>query len=105
MQVVFSTSRSRRTTSGGSITSLPPPAPADRGRPPGAELLTAHLHVSEIRVLVPKDCQDGFGSAFCALPEAYLDPEVQAGMSWLAMQPPEDLALGSARLRRRPRLR
>ncbi len=68
--------------------------------PPGAELLSAHLNVREIRtVLVPKDCRDGFGTAFWARPEAYLDPEVQAGMSWLAMQSPEDLALGSARLR------
>jgi hypothetical protein len=41
---------------------------------------------------------DGFGTAFWARPEAYLDPEVQAGMSWLALLPAEVRERGSARL-------
>ena len=31
-------------------------------------------------------------------PEAYLDPDVQAGMSWLALLPPEARERGSERL-------
>ena len=49
-------------------------------------------------VPVPRDCVDGFGAAFWARPEAYLDPDVQAGMSCLALLPPDDLAHGTARL-------
>lgn len=46
--------------------------------PPGERLLEEHLDVREVRpVLVPRDCLDGFGVAFWARPEAYLDPEVQ----------------------------
>jgi len=67
--------------------------------PPGAEFLSAHMQVQEIhRVLVPHDCRDGFGAAFWARPEAYLDPDVQAGMSWLAMLPEADRRDGAARL-------
>jgi hypothetical protein len=52
-----------------------------------------------VEVLVPKDCTDGFGTAFWARPEAYLDPEVQAGMSWLALLPAEDRRAGTEHLR------
>jgi hypothetical protein len=68
--------------------------------PPGEALLSQHLDVREIRtVLVPKDCQDGFGTAFWARPEAYLDPDVQAGMSWLAMLDADERSKGTERLR------
>lgn len=68
--------------------------------PPGERLIAAHLDLREIRpVLVPRDCTDGFGLAFWARPEAYLDPDVQAGMSWLALLAEEERAEGSARLR------
>lgn len=68
--------------------------------PPGEARLRAVLRVREVRtVLVPHDCVDGFGSAFWARPEAYLDPDVQAGMSWLALLPAEVRERGSARLR------
>lgn len=68
--------------------------------PPGERLLSTHLDVHEIRpVLVPRDCQDGFGAAFWARPEAYLDPDVQAGMSWLAMLSEDDRRHGTDRLR------
>jgi SAM-dependent methyltransferase len=68
--------------------------------PPGEQLLREHLQVTEVRrVLVPRDCTDGFGTAFWARPEEYLNPEVQAGMSWLAMLPERDRQRGAARLR------
>ncbi len=68
--------------------------------PPGEQLLAGHLDVREVRsVLIPHDCIDGFGASFWGRPEAYLDPEVQAGMSWLAMLSAGDRDRGTARLR------
>lgn len=68
--------------------------------PPGERLLREHLRVDEVRpVLVPHDCIDGFGTAYWARPEAYLDADVQAGTSWLAMLSEQELHDGSARLR------
>jgi hypothetical protein len=52
-----------------------------------------------VPVLVPADCLDGFGAAFWARPEAYLDADVQAGMSWLALLPAAARAAGTERLR------
>ncbi|MCC5951118.1 MAG: class I SAM-dependent methyltransferase [Acidimicrobiia bacterium] len=67
---------------------------------PGEQFLRHHLDVVEVRpVPVPRDCIDGFGLAFWARPEAYLDPEVQAGMSLLAMLSDEERREGSDRLR------
>jgi SAM-dependent methyltransferase len=66
---------------------------------PGEDEIRQVLRVREVRrVLVPHDCLDGFGAAFWSRPEAYLDPEVQAGMSWLALLTPEARRRGSARL-------
>lgn len=66
---------------------------------PGVDRLAALLDVREVRpVLVPIDCTDGFGAAYWGRPEAYLDPDVQAGMSWLAVLPAEVRARGTARL-------
>jgi SAM-dependent methyltransferase len=68
---------------------------------PGEPELRRALDVREIReVLVPKDCVDGFGTAFWARPGAYTDPTVQAGMSWLALLPPEVRERGAAKLAR-----
>ena len=68
--------------------------------PPGEALLRAHLDVREIREIpVPHDCVDGFGAAFWARPEAYCDPIVQAGMSWLAMLTDAERSAGAERLR------
>ena len=68
--------------------------------PPDVQLLGSHLDVREVRpLLVPSDCVDGFGAAFWSRPEAYLDPDVQAGMSWLALLPQEARARGARRLR------
>jgi SAM-dependent methyltransferase len=46
-------------------------------------------------VPIPHDCQDGFLGAFWRRPEAYLDPEVRAGMSVFHIPGAED---GLARL-------
>lgn len=73
--------------------------PSER-RAPGEDLLRATLAVREVRrVLVPLDCRDGFGTAFYGRPEAYLDPIVQAGMSWLALLPDDARRRGTGRLR------
>jgi SAM-dependent methyltransferase len=67
--------------------------------PPGEAAIRAALAVREVRrVLVPQDCADGFGAAFWARPEAYLDPDVQAGMSWLALLMPDARRRGADRL-------
>ena len=69
-------------------------------RAPGLDELRAVLDVREVRtLLVPLDCRDGFGAAYYGRPERYLDPAVQAGMSWLALQPAEALRRGTERLR------
>jgi SAM-dependent methyltransferase len=72
--------------------------PSERDAP-GEHELRAALAVREIRpVLVPHDCVDGFGVAYFGRPEAYLRPEVQEGMSWLARLSPEVRRRGAARL-------
>ena len=48
---------------------------------------------------VPAGCLDGFTGAFWCRPEAYLDPAVRAGMSSLALLPPDTIARGTDRLR------
>ena len=66
---------------------------------PGVERLRTLLDVREVRPFpVPSDCTDGFGAAYWGRPEAYLDPDVQAGMSWLAVLPADVRARGTARL-------
>jgi SAM-dependent methyltransferase len=50
-------------------------------------------------VPVPADCRDGFYGAHWRRPEAYLDPDVRAGISVLSMRTPEELEPGLERLR------
>jgi SAM-dependent methyltransferase len=50
-------------------------------------------------VPVPWDCEDGFFSAFWRRPEAYLRPEVRAGISVFARRTDDELADGLRRLR------
>ncbi|MEW2398484.1 methyltransferase domain-containing protein [Streptomyces sp. NPDC046862] len=49
-------------------------------------------------VPIPHDCTDGFGAAFWRRPEAYLDPNVRAGISMLAQTGEEVLRPGLTRL-------
>lgn len=66
---------------------------------PGEPVLREAVRVREIRpVPVPHDCIDGFGAAYWARPHAYLEAEIQAGMSWLALLPEEARRRGSERL-------
>jgi SAM-dependent methyltransferase len=66
---------------------------------PREELLRACLNVREVRpALVPNDCTDGFGAAFWSRPEAYLEPNVQNGMSWIACLSPAARTQGTAKL-------
>jgi SAM-dependent methyltransferase len=72
--------------------------PSERNAP-SEEFLRSELDVREVQpVLVPRDCIDGFAAAHWSRPHAYLDPDVQAGMSVLALLPPEVRARGTARL-------
>ena len=50
-------------------------------------------------VLVPSDCVDGFAACYWNRPEAYVEPDVQAGISCIAMLDPEVLARGTEHLR------
>ena len=57
---------------------------------------------AEVRVdvvLVPRDCTDGFGEAFYARPEAFLQPEVRAATSGLVLTDPAAVQHGLQRLR------
>ena len=47
---------------------------------------------------VPRDCVDGFGEAYWARPEAYLDPVVRAGMSAFTLLTPPETEPGLRRL-------
>ena len=47
---------------------------------------------------LPRDCVDGFGEAYWARPEAYLDPELRAGMSCFQRLAKAELAVGLERL-------
>ncbi len=64
---------------------------------------TAIADVLDVRrvepVPVPADCVDGFAACYWNRPEAYVDPDVQAGISCLALLDAEVLARGTERLR------
>jgi SAM-dependent methyltransferase len=66
---------------------------------PGPGQVAEVLDVTEVRTVpIPIDCTDGFGAAYWGRPKAYLDPDVQQGMSWLAQLPADNLAKGASRL-------
>lgn len=68
---------------------------------PGERVLRSALPVREVQpVLIPRGCVDGFGAAFWARPEAFLDPAVQAGMSFMALLPAAVVQRGTDQLRR-----
>jgi hypothetical protein len=72
----------------------------DRRRSPSLDDVRAGLGpgTQVIPLLVPHDCQDGFGAAYWRRPRAYLDPAVRAGISMLA-QTEHQRADGLNRLR------
>jgi hypothetical protein len=73
----------------------------DRRRSPSLDDARAGLGpgTQVIPLLVPHDCQDGFGAAYWRRPRAYLDPAVRAGISMLA-QTEHQRGDGLTRLRR-----
>lgn len=73
----------------------------DRRRSPSLDEVRAELGLTTqvIPLLVPHDCQDGFGAAYWRRPQAYLDPAVRAGISMLA-QTEHQRGDGLTRLRR-----
>jgi len=73
----------------------------DRHRGPSLDDVRAGLGLDAqvMSLLVPHDCQDGFGAAYWRRPHAYLDPAVRAGMSMLA-QTEHQRGDGLNRLRR-----
>jgi SAM-dependent methyltransferase len=69
-------------------------------RAPDAQRLARTLDVQTTEVvMIPGDCVDGFGGSFWNRPEAYLDPQIQAGMSSFAQLDPAIRAAGTDRLR------
>ncbi len=51
------------------------------------------------RLLIPRDCTDGFPEAFWARPEAFLDPAIRANMSPFRLLDAEYVETGLERLR------
>ncbi|MEA2272870.1 MAG: hypothetical protein QOI98_1578 [Solirubrobacteraceae bacterium] len=61
---------------------LPETAAADRERCPSIEETARLMGGARIETVpIPADCTDGFLGAYWARPEAYLDPDVRAGIS------------------------
>lgn len=78
---------------------LPEARAADAALAVPVELLMSLLTDPVITpVPVPHDCADGFAAAFWRRPHAYLDPEVQAGMSLFAKTGSTLVEAGLARL-------
>jgi SAM-dependent methyltransferase len=73
----------------------------DHRRGPSLQQVRAALgpDTDVVPLLVPHDCQDGFGGAYWRRPRAYLDPAVRAGISMLA-QTEHQRGDGLERLRR-----
>ncbi len=51
-----------------------------------------------VTVPVPRDCRDGFCSAFWQRPEAYLDPRVRSGISYFSILDEDSVTAGLNRL-------
>jgi len=70
---------------------VPQFAADDAGRFPTVEAVAAGIGGGRVEpVPIPHDCHDGFLGAFWRRPEAYLDPEVRAGMSVFHVPGAED---------------
>ena len=68
--------------------------------PPIDQLAAAFDEVKAVVVPIPHDCTDGFLGAFWRRPAAYLDRDVQRGMSSFQQMDRNDLDRGMNRLRR-----
>jgi SAM-dependent methyltransferase len=65
---------------------------------PIAKLVSLLGNASIQKVPIPYDCADGFGGAYWRRPHAYLDAEVRAGISMLALTAEPELREGLSRL-------
>ncbi|MET7485943.1 methyltransferase domain-containing protein [Streptomyces sp. NPDC005538] len=78
---------------------LPQAAAFAENRAVAVERLTALLGGARVETVpIPHDCSDGFAAAYWRRPEAYLDPQVRAGISMLALTDEKLLRPGVARL-------
>ncbi|WEB44409.1 hypothetical protein MOV08_37340 [Streptomyces yunnanensis] len=78
---------------------LPPPGSRDDTRATPTDQLADLLGgARQEPVRVPHDCLDGFGAAYWRRPDAYLAPQVRAGISMLAQTGEDTLAPGLTRL-------
>jgi SAM-dependent methyltransferase len=72
----------------------------DDNRAYTSQAIAEVLDVQRIEpVLVPSDCIDGFAACYWNRPDAYVDPDVQAGISGIARLDPAVRERGTARLR------
>ena len=72
----------------------------DRGRCPLVTDVAEYIADCRVdRIEIPHDCIDGFLGAFWRRPEAYLDPNVRAGMSGFALLNTNVVSRGVERLR------
>jgi hypothetical protein len=63
------------------------------------EAVAGPLGTERVEVIpVPHDCEDGFMAAYWRRPERYLDPEVRANISGLALLSPDEAEEGARRL-------
>ena len=80
-------------------TYLPELVDLDRRRSPSIDDLRGELADCTVEpVPVPHDCADGFLAAFWRRPEAYLDRDVRASMSGVALLDPSTVVAGIGRL-------
>ncbi|MFI1014850.1 class I SAM-dependent methyltransferase [Streptomyces sp. NPDC020965] len=78
---------------------LPEAAAIDDARAVAIDRLATLLGGARVETVpIPHDCTDGFLAAFWRRPEAYLDPQVRAGISMLAQSGDAILQPGLARL-------
>ena len=72
----------------------------DRGRCPSLSEIVRYLGECRVdHVAIPHDCVDGFLAAYWRRPEAYLDPNVRAGISGFALLDEDVVTRGVAHLR------
>jgi SAM-dependent methyltransferase len=78
---------------------LPEIARLDQERCPSVAELVGYVGACTVdHIAIPHDCVDGFLAAFWRRPEAYLDPQVRAGISSFALLDQDVVDRGIARL-------
>jgi SAM-dependent methyltransferase len=79
---------------------VPEVVATERGRFPAIDHVAAVLggEVEVLDVPIPIDCTDGFGEAYYARPEAFLEPDVRAAQSGWVLTDPAAVARGVAKL-------